>query len=92
MKVGIFNVRLVYPGMQYGRNNALTNDKYFTYVEFYDSRQSPAKFGELGQFVSRYYMQTIMQTNGGIILDTGSIDWVLSSVEVEEVKSLISKL
>lgn len=54
-----FNVRMVFEGDRYGLNDCLTHDNDKPLVEFYDATQDPKKFGERGQFVSRYYVETL---------------------------------
>ena len=70
MTVDKFNVRIVRAGDRYGRDNCLTYDKDEPLVEFY--------IGDY--FVSRYYVATILGTDGygsgegGLILDGGDIE------------------
>lgn len=65
-----FNVRIVRAGDRYGRDFCLTHDKDEPLVEFY--------IGDY--FVSRYYVATILGTDGygsgegGLILDGGDIE------------------
>lgn len=76
-----FSMRLVQPGDLYGLNNVLRHDENKpSMVEFYDTRydfdRDPA--GEiLGQFVTRYYVDTFLQGTGGITLDGGVRVWAL---------------
>jgi hypothetical protein len=78
-KFGIWNVRIVRKGEKYGLNRCLTNDRDDPLVEFYDSRQSVENFGELGQFVSRYYLHTLTHSKHppgtGLCLDGGVPAW-----------------
>lgn len=78
-----FNVRVVESGDRYGRNDKLVNESGKNLVEFYDSRYDHT---ELGQFVSRYYEETILETSAGLDLDSGSIAWELSEKNISEVK------
>ena len=64
-----FNVRIVREGDRYGRDDCLVYDpsdrefnKDDVLVEFYDATYT-AKFGERGQFVSRYYATTLLGTD-----------------------------
>ena len=69
-----FRVELVAPGAAYGRDNCLTNDSDETLVEFLDTRY----FG--GQFISRYYLSTLLEkTEGGLCLDGGIPDWSIDA-------------
>lgn len=58
-----FNVAIINKGDAYGLDNCLTHEEVEPMVEFYDADQDPAKFGELGQFVSRYYVKTLLGGN-----------------------------
>ena len=60
-----FNVRIVYKGDRYGRADCLTLDanEKSPLVEFYDATYTD-KFGERGQFVSRYYAGTLLGWEG----------------------------
>lgn len=71
-----WNVRLVRKGQQYGLNDKLTHDREDPLVEFFDSRYDHTP---LGQFVSRYYLSTLLaRPHSGLCLDTGSLLWVVS--------------
>lgn len=60
-----FHVRIVREGEVYGREDCLTHDKEEALVEFYDATVDPEKFGPRGQFVSRYYVSTLVGDEGG---------------------------
>jgi hypothetical protein len=89
-----FNVRLIKKGDKYGRSNRLTHDEEEPLVEFYDARYINTDFGQLGQFVSRYYLSTIMEheEDCGLILEGGVADWVISAENVEQVKQWLNDL
>jgi hypothetical protein len=63
----VFALRVVNQGDAYGRNGCLTHDQAAPMVEFYDTTyagENPDTFtGDLGQFVSRYYLSTLMDTD-----------------------------
>jgi len=59
-----FNVRLVSKGGAYGLNNCLTHTEDDPIVEFYDAKHAGNGFGPLGQFVSRYYRGTLLESDG----------------------------
>jgi hypothetical protein len=65
----------------------LTNGENHNLTEFYDSTQDPEKFGELGQFVSRYYMETLLgrRDGYGLCLDGAISSWRLSKEAYAEV-------
>lgn len=69
LTTGKWRVHLVLPGEHYGRGDVLTYeqedaDKHgsLPLVEFYDVSQDPVRFPG-GQFVSRYYMDTLLGTD-----------------------------
>ena len=78
-----FNVRMVFEGDRYGLNDCLTHDNDKPLVEFYDATQDPRKFGERGQFVSRYYVETLTDSPArncyGLTLDGGVDAWALDA-------------
>lgn len=53
-----WTVRVVFEGDCYGLDNILIHDDPSPLVEFYDRKST--KFGKLGQFVSRYYLSTLL--------------------------------
>lgn len=79
-----FTVRIVREGDCYGLDDCLTHDDTDPLVEFYDASADPDKFGPQGQFVSRYYLSTLLEeTDGerGIGLE-GDLDyWSIASTE-----------
>jgi hypothetical protein len=78
-KVGKFNVRYV-PG---GRDSK---------IEFYDARYTGGRFGELGQFVTRYYARDILESPmGPLSLDLGVPEWSITAAEKEKVRELIAR-
>lgn len=95
-KTGLtFTVRLVKTGDAYGVHNCLTHDKAEPLVEFYDARypmsQDP-KGEHLGQFVSRYYVETLLEPRaaGGLCLDGGNAAlWTLDAVTMRLVRELL---
>ena len=64
-----FNVVMVELGEKYGLDNCLTHDKEPPFdqplIEFYDSRHGSGQ----GQFIGRYYMDTLMKRNQDYGLD-----------------------
>lgn len=80
----VFAVRLVSRGERYGRDGCLTHDKDEPLVEFYDTTYAgewPDTFtGDLGQFVSRYYRETLVShgEGSGLSLDGGVPVWSVS--------------
>ncbi len=72
----VFNVRIVEQDDNYGLKNVLVHDKEMPLVEFYDSRFKD-KFTEYGQFVSRYYLDTLLDRKDdvGLCLQGGVPEW-----------------
>jgi hypothetical protein len=87
-----FTVRLLATGDAYGRTNALTADKPL--VEFYDT--SVQGFGPRGQFVSRYYVTSILGTDGygsgtgGLDLDGGVPEWDVDAAAMATVRTWLA--
>ena len=84
LKLNKWNVRIVKTGDQYGLNMCLTNDKA-PMVEFYDSRYPHTEYG---QFVSRYYISTILSDKeypNGLCLDGRVPAWQVSAEDMVDV-------
>jgi hypothetical protein len=79
LQVEKFNVRVVNTGDKYGRFDCLTNDAA-PMVEFYDSRYNHDADMGRGQFVSRYFVSTILGSEypNGLSLDDGVSAWTVS--------------
>jgi hypothetical protein len=84
-----YNVRIVRKGDKYGRDNCLTYDKEDQpMVEFYIGNY----------FVSRYYVATILGTDGygsgegGLILDGGDVNGTtVKSEDMDTVRSYLKE-
>ena len=88
-----FNVRVVNKGDKYGRDFCLTHDEDKPLVEFYDSRYPHTEFG---QFVSRYYVSTLLgedrygRAEGGLCLDGGNAnEWTVKEGDMNIVRSYL---
>jgi hypothetical protein len=92
-----FRVRIVRVGECYGRDDCLTHGgamygrpaqpDALPMIEFYDARQDEATFGPRGQFVSRYYLDTIaecVREGRGINLDGCSPSWFVDADNVRD--------
>lgn len=77
-------IRLVQFGDNYGQRDKLIHDNVDPMVEFFDTRFPHTP---LGQFVSRYYLSTLLerQDNVGLCLDGGVPSWSVSAVAMAEV-------
>lgn len=62
-----------------------------TIIKFYDARYID-KFGELGQFVSSYYVETIIDHDRGLCLDGGVYDWQVSEENMMEIIDWLKSL
>lgn len=82
-KVGKYNIRVVFTGDKYGRNDCLVNDNA-PMVEFYDTRFDHPEWMGRGQLVSRYYLETIKcgDYSNGLSLDGGIPEWTVSADEM----------
>ena len=67
----IWAVRIVEKGDKYGLDDCLDNTGK-PLVEFYDTRY---ELTDLGQFVSRYHIDTLLGGDGGLNLDGGVPSW-----------------
>ena len=86
-----FNVRMVFKGEGYGLNNVIIHDRETPLVEFYDNRYT--RFNPYGQFVSRYYVSTLLERkNGALALDLGVPEWTVTADEMTAVRKYIKLL
>jgi hypothetical protein len=84
-----FNVRIVNKGDKYGLNDCLVNDKA-PMVEFYDTRYPHTQYG---QFVSRYYVDTILDgSDCGLCLDGGVPSWTVSAEDMKTVRGFLKEI
>jgi hypothetical protein len=87
----VFALRVVNQGDAYGRNGCMTHDEAAPMVEFYDTTyagECPDIFtGHLGQFVSRYYVSTLMDTDPtrALALDGGIPEWTVTADSLAQV-------
>lgn len=88
-----FNVRLLEKGEAYGLNDCLTHDGDEPLIEFYDGRYCNEDFHiERGQFVARYYLETILEHSGELLLYTDIEDWQVSGKNIREIKKHFSQV
>lgn len=83
-------VRLVHRGDRYGRDGCLTHDEDEPLVEFFDNDFDHEPWmGIRAQFVSRYYISTLLESDPyrGLCLDGSIPKWTLGAVEMQEVRS-----
>ena len=74
-----FCARRVDKGDKYGLNFCLTLEEDKPMIEFYDTRYI-LEFTSYGQFICRYYLETLQESNlsRGLNLDSSVADWNLS--------------
>jgi len=82
-----YTIRFVNKGEKYGLQFCLTHDKDEPMIESYDARYPHTEFG---QFVTRYYVQTLRDHEGGLDLHGGVPEWKVSAAGMQQVKQLIS--
>jgi hypothetical protein len=83
--VNKFNVCVVNIGDKYGLNDCLVNNKA-PMVEFYTKNAG----GDRGQFVSRYYVDIILDgSDCGLCLDGGVPDWTVSAKDMGTVRDFL---
>lgn len=85
-----FTIRVVERGDAYGRDFALTYEKSEPMVEVYDLRYMHTEYG---QFITSYYVNTLLYLNEGSVLDLVGYepDWYLTAYGVHEMKKKLSK-
>ena len=89
-KIGRFNVRIVLKGDKYGLEDCLTHKEKKPLVEFYDTKHMGKGFSRYGQFVSRYYAQTLIDdfdkvTRNGLALVGYEPAWSVSPEDMVKV-------
>jgi hypothetical protein len=91
-RIEMFNIRIVNTGDKYGVNDCLTNNKA-PMIEFYDSRFQSGWDQERGQFVTRYYVETLINSYypHGLCLDGGVDAWAVSADGMKEVIEYIKE-
>ena len=81
-KMRKFQIRIVNTGDHYGLNDVLVNDDD-ALVEFWDH----TTFEDEGQFVSRYFVSTIVDhtMGSGLNLDGGIPEWSIDGISMDNV-------
>lgn len=84
-----FNVRILRKGDKYGRDECLTHNEDRPLVEFYDTRYPHTQYG---QFVSRYYVSTLLESDtGGLCLDGGVPSWTVGAQDMDTVRKYLTE-
>lgn len=81
-------VRVVEKGDKYGLNWCLTHEQGIPLAEFYDPRYDHT---DLGQFVTRYYVGTLLVARGGLILDMGVPGWTVSGYTMKRIREWLTR-
>lgn len=86
IQIDKFTVRIVNTGDKYGLNDCLVNSKA-PMIEFYDSRYPLNEFMGRGQFIARYYAETLIDSGcrHGLCLDGGVPEWSVSAEGMAQV-------
>ncbi len=80
-----FRAKIIRKGDQYGKDNCLTHDGDKPLVEFWDLTYQNNKFGPDGQFVSRYYVETILEVVNGLCLQGDVPEWNIDAEPMTQV-------
>ena len=84
-----FNTKIINTGDRYGRADCLTNEGP-PMIEFYDPRYQHTP---LGQFISRYYVSTILEPDtGGLALHGGVPEWTVTAADMAEIREWLRKI
>ena len=91
---GHFNVRVLRKGEKYGLEDCLIHKERKPLVEFYDYRHRNDKEWKRGQFVSRYYAETLLKhdLNFGLLLYGDSPEWTVSADYMREILARADEL
>lgn len=91
-----FTMRLVRKGQGYGRDLQVIHDRDEPLVEFYDAQHSfkGERGAEFGQFVSRYYLSTLLRghaaDSAGLCLDGGVPAWQIDAAGMRAAVTLLA--
>lgn len=86
----VFAAKVLVRGDKYGLDERLKWDDDEPCVEFYDTTFAHQKgFPRLGQFVSRYYLSTVLRHWGELILHGGTPEWAIPGESMEALKSVL---
>ena len=96
MTIKIFNdqgkiwcLRIIRNGDKYGLNDCLTCGVDQPLIEFFDTRYEHTP---LGQFVTRYYVETLLDREpGGLLLDAGNHEWSVTANGMERIRNWLSE-
>jgi hypothetical protein len=93
----VFNVRVLEPGDRYGRDEVLTWEGDIfgqRCVEFYAAQHKDPSFGSHGQFVSRYYENTLLgrHWDEGIDLQGDVPVWSIDGATFGEIMDWVTSI
>jgi len=79
-----FNVVIVLENDSYGLEDCLTHDEAEPLIEFYDAEYANKGFDYRGQFIGRYYLNTLVsRAKGGLDLMGYEPKWKITQSNVE---------
>lgn len=92
-----FGIRIVRPGDGYGVDDKVISEYNESMIEFYDYTYASddtfnSSFGERGQFVSRYFVSTLLErpVGGGLDLMGYEPVWKVDEIVMQQVFQLIA--
>ena len=88
-----FAIRVIEKGDNYGRNRCLILKEDKQLIEFYDVEGAGDEwFDELGQFIERYYIESIMEIeNYGLNLSANVDVWNIEGANIHKIQQWIKK-
>lgn len=84
----VWAIRLVEKGDKYGLNDILTHGEADPLIEFFDTRYAHT---DLGQFVTRYYLSTLLKSESGLNLDGRISDWSVGEACMNRVRDWLRR-
>ena len=85
----VWAIRLVEKGDKYGLNDILTHDEADPLVEFFDTRYEHTDFG---QFVTRYYLGTLLKSGGGLCLQGDVPSWSVGEACMNRIRDWLRRV
>lgn len=84
----VWAIRLVEKGDKYGLNDILTHDEADPLVEFFDTRYEHT---DLGQFVTRYYLSTVLKSENGLCLQGDVPSWSVGEACMNRIRDWLRR-
>lgn len=86
-----FAIKLLEKGDPYGLRSCLVWTDFEHGVEFYDVMYAGSGFDEVGQFVARYFVSTVLEHEGGLSLCGDIPEWHIDDCNVQKIQKWISE-